>query len=397
LKSYAYKEKESKSQPAAVSVAKNQTGAFFPTRNAESTQLQRFQNIADNSPQNQEVAQLQEKVISNNSDQPIQRFKHKETGKSMPINWDNAEEIDLMNLYNMVDSGEYEFEGNEEQQFMQKMQELGMSFDKKDDDMFSEFDGNQLDPNQQELFDHMDTTLSDKMQERKGKKLPGRSVQGDMLEWTTSTFTQDIDVNEIDANQYAMNIAGIDHLQDNSKFSFIQDKLHLSKHTANTDTYRKHYENRYKMSAKLLAEINKNGKKSQQIMQMFQDAISNNAWLHKDIFQKLVTTVNNHWKAYNKALNNPSSNTLPSLVDDETLIEQLGDSIAFTVPSDIWEALYELFENDTISKQEMNAYIRLDMSTSDFVKVFDLLSDYANPYNEKNVKEDDEDYKEENF
>ncbi|ELR73695.1 hypothetical protein C900_02099 [Fulvivirga imtechensis AK7] len=392
--------------PTGPEVAQMKKLQELAEHSSEVRQLKAARKLADDYSESMELAQLTKianlhptkhrasTVGNSQSAATVQLFKDKKSGQTSPIIWNNIREIDLMNIYNMVISGNYEFEDKEELEFYKKMDELGMSFDKKDDDKFSEFDGNQLDPNQQELFDYMNETLSNKVNQRDGKKLPGRTVQGDMLEWTTSTFTNDIDINEVNANEYAMNMAGIDHLQDNHKFSFIQDKLHLSPHTANTDTYRKHYENRHKMSAKLLAEIDKNGLKAQKIMSMFQDAISNNAWLHKDYLQKLVNIVDNHREEYKKALNSFTTNTLPSLVDDDNLIRELGDRIAFTVPSDIWEALYQLYEKGVVPKEEMYSYIRLDMSTSDFIKVFDLLSDYANPYNEQRTKDEDEDWSE---
>lgn len=328
------------------------------------------------------------------SSQPVtQLFFNPNTKEHITIPWDKLEEFDLLKIYNLTQSGEWKFENDEEAKFIKVMKMNSLDFESDIyDDEDADFDGNQLNPDQQELYEGMKIGLEQKVKERKGKKMPGRSVQGSMLEEVTSNHIQNLDMGEINANKYAMNIAGIDHLQDHPKFSFIQDKLHLSKETAHTETYRAHYKNRFEMAKKLLVDIDKKGKKSEQIMLMFEDAISQDAWMHKDIYQLLVNKVKEHWAEYEEALNSKSSTSLPSLVEDEQLIEDIGNHIAFSVPKDIWELLYNQYENGFITEDEMQAYIRLDLDTSEFIQVFEMLSDYTSPYNEHKVKDEDEDW-----
>lgn len=66
--------------------------------------------------------------------------------------------------------------------------------------------------------------------------------------------------------------------------------------------------------------------------------------------------------------------------------------ISFAIPKDIWEAIYNLYDKGKVNIHEMRPYIRLDLDTSEYIKVFEALSKYANPYNERNTKKDDEDY-----
>jgi hypothetical protein len=244
-----------------------------------------------------------------------------------------------------------------------------------------------------DIYDTMEPTFKASVDGRDGRKLPGKKVQGDFLEHYFTTHARDTDQGERDANQFAMNIPGIDHMVDNGKHPFVQDKMHLSVHTAKIETYRAHYANRYKMAQNLLKGMAEEGKRGTNIRAMFESVVSDDAWIHKDAVQSILNAVNKHREEYSKALESSKANSLPDITDDDALIRQVGDYISFAVPSDIWEQMYLAKESGIVSDAELSAYIRLDVATSEFQQLYGMLSHVAAPWNEKKPKEEDDEYR----
>lgn len=245
----------------------------------------------------------------------------------------------------------------------------------------------------QEIYDSMEPMFKASVDGRDGRKLPGKKVQGDFLEHYVTTHTRDTDRGERDANLFAMNIPGIDHMVDSGTHPFVQDKMHLSVHTAKIETYRAHYANRYKMAQNLLKGMAEEGKRGTNIRAMFESVVADNAWIHKDAVQSVLNTVNQHREELRKAIESSKANSLPDITEDDALIRQVGDCIAFAVPSDIWEKMYTAKENGIVSDAELAAYIRLDVATSEFQQLYGMLSHVAAPWNEKKPKEEDDEFK----
>ncbi len=249
-----------------------------------------------------------------------------------------------------------------------------------------------VNPIVQELYDTVEPKFK-QVVENKGRKVAGKKAQGDFLEQYVTTHARDMDTAERDANQFYMNIPGIDHMLDNSSHPFVQDKMHLSAHTAKIETYRAHYTNRFKMAKNLLTAMVEEGKRGTSIRSMFESVVSDNTWLHKNVVQSVLSAVNRYRSAYQKALNDDKATSLPDIGEDDGLIQQVGNQIAFAVPSDIWEQLHQASERGIIDRTEMRAYIRLDLDTADFRQLFDLLSHVASPWNERKPKEEDDEYR----
>lgn len=308
-----------------------------------------------------------------------QRMKIKQSGEEVSVDDSRVYELTAAKWLEAIENGLVEASAEE----IQVLQEMHASLQ---DDTDSEFDPtDMLNPDQQELLDQMRPQFEARVAERKGKKLPGKMVQGDLLEHYTSTQSRDMDVEEMDANSYHKNIPGIDHLRDQSTHLFVQDKMHLSTHTAKIETYRGHYKRRGKMGANLVKAMAADGKRGTNIRSLFEDAINSGSWVHKGALQTI----------YNKVMEYRKNDEISEIKDDDELIELAASNIAFSVPSDIWEALYQGYLNGNVPEEEMRSYIRLDMNTAEFIQVMALLEDVAAPWNERNPNEDEEEYKEE--
>lgn len=98
-------------------------------------------------------------------------------------------------------------------------------------------------------------------------------------------------------------------------------------------------------------------------------------------------------RIYRKAIESSKANSLPDITEDDVLIKQVGECIAFAVPSDIWEKMYTAKENGIVSDAELAAYIRLDVATNEFQELYSKLNHVAAPWNEKKPKEEDDEYK----
>ncbi|ARU60750.1 hypothetical protein CBW65_06345 [Tumebacillus avium] len=307
-----------------------------------------------------------------------QRMKIKQSGEEVSVDDSRVYELTAAAWLDAIGKGLVEAT-QEEIKTLQKMQ--GML----EDDTGSDFDPtDMLNPDQQELLDQMRPQFEARVAERDGKKLPGKMVQGDLLEHYTSTQSRDMEVEEMDANSYHKNIPGIDHLRDQSTHLFVQDKMHLSVHTAKIETYRGHYKRRGKMGANLVKAMAQDGKRGTNIRSLFEDAINSGSWVHKGALQTI----------YNKVMEYRKNDEISEIKDDDELIELAANNIAFSVPSDIWEALYQQYLNGNVPQEEMRSYIRLDMNTAEFIQVMALLEDIAAPWNERNQKEEDDEYKE---
>ncbi len=329
------------------------------------------------------------------SDPVIQRVLD-ETGEALPIDWDTLSPLMAMNVMNQITNGGWIAEEGDLARLnaiieggpsTETKMEIEEGSDEEDEDFVPG-----LNPDQEELFASIEPGFVEKMNARKGRKLPGKMVQGGMLEHYVSTFSGDMGIEEMDANRFSMNIPGIDHMVDSSTHPFIQDKMHLSEHTARTETYRAHYANRHRMAENLLKSMATAGKKGADIRSMFESALTVDTWLHKSVIQRISDAVKAHMRAYEEALDSEVAVELPNILDDEELVALVGNCIAFAVPADIWEALYQGYENGEIPGEEMGAYQRLDLDTGEFMQVFAMLNHVAAPYNERKPKEGDEDY-----
>jgi hypothetical protein len=118
--------------------------------------------------------------------------------------------------------------------------------------------------------------------EEKKKKFPGKSAQGNMLEHNVSSFSNDMNIQEVDGNAAAKNIPGIDHFVDTPSHLFVQDKLHLSEHTAKPETYRKRYQNRSKMAKNFLESMAKDGTKGEKMRKTMKSITDNPNWSNKE-------------------------------------------------------------------------------------------------------------------
>lgn len=353
---------------------------------------------------------LQQQVGNHTLSRTIQALRTVH-GDDIPVYWDGLTAHEAQLIAQRVAQGIYILEGVEAQLLKAALSRAGVPSpppvgnphewdedylklrrgEELDDesDMDEDYDPATLSPDQDELFDTMEPGLIKKFAERENRKMPGKGVQGTMLEEFVTLQSSMMSINNLDANHFAMNIPGIDHVVDNPHQPFVQDKLHLSASTANPKTYLDHYINRLNMAKKLLEALEKGGATSKKIMSMFASALSHAAWINKTLISELINTVNTHRKDYERALNDDST-SLPSLSEDEDLVGKIGNAIAFSVPSDIWESLYQLFQAGTIPSEQMNAYIRMDMSTSDFIQVFELFNAYANPVNETTKPKDED-------
>lgn len=251
------------------------------------------------------------------------------------------------------------------------------------------FDGeNMLNPDQQELYDKFYPMYKARMEEKE-RKYPGRLAQGSMLEFNFSNFSNDMGINEVDGNAASKNMPGIDHFVDRPSHLFVQDKLHLSEHTANTKTYRKHYENRATMAKKFLGSMAKDGKTGDKMRSTMESIANDPKWENKDSVNSIYDGVKKHRQEYRKALKSQKANTLPNIRDEKKLVDRVKNNIAFSVPSDIWEQLHE---DKSIPPEEMRSYLRLDLSTEDFKQVFDRMNDVITPWNEKGIDPGDAAY-----
>ncbi|ASS73704.1 hypothetical protein CIG75_01070 [Tumebacillus algifaecis] len=336
-----------------------------------------MQQLVGNKRTSQMLYSLVQAKQSRTSQPVAQRMKIVESGEEVGLDDSRVYELTAAAWLQAINTGQVrasEYEIN----VLRQLHEASQLDTDSDSDMEEE-----LNPDQRELLDQMRPVFESQVRKRQGKKLPGKKVQGDLLEHHTSVFSNDLDVQEMNANSYAMNIPGIDHLQDKSSHLFVQDKMHLSQHTAKIETYRAHYKNRGQMAEKLVIAMAKNGKRGTNIRQLFQDAIDNESWVHKAALEKILGVINGY----------RDDDEISEVKYDDELIELVANNIAFTVPSDIWEAIYEQYTLGRVSASEMSAYIRLDMNTAEFVKVFELLKHVAAPWSEKSTKWEDKDYK----
>ncbi|MCR2805625.1 hypothetical protein [Paenibacillus soyae] len=299
---------------------------------------------------------------------------------------DEISEIDSDSEEEEESSSEDEMEAmNVEEWYEQDISSQGTS----DDEEFKPG----VNPIVQELYSAMEPKFKQSVEDRGGKKLPGKKVQGDFLEQYVTSHSRDMDTRERDANQFAMNIPGIDHMMDSSSHPFVQDKMHLSAHTAKIETYRAHYAKRFDMAKKLLKSMAEEGKRGTSIRGMFESVVSDDAWIHKNAVEPILSEVNKHRELYKKALTDDTADSLPDILDNDGLIQQVGNCIAFAVPSDIWEQLYAASERGEVLPAELRSYIRLDLDTGEFRQLYDMLSHVAAPWNERKPKQEDDEYK----
>jgi hypothetical protein len=145
---------------------------------------------------------------------------------------------------------------------------------------------------------------------------------------------------------------------------------------------------------KALGETTK--KRGQNLLLMLSDALAKDTWINKGVLQTIVNRVNRHVKDvedFEESLDNGTDvGDMPMLQDDDDLVRTIADALAFSVPRDIWELLYQSFSAGDIPKKEMSAYIRLDMSTDEFAQVLKFFDAFVAPYNEKTPKHDDDEY-----
>lgn len=334
---------------------------------------------------NQMVTQMIK--ASTQKQKPVIQRATDDEGKEIHIPWDLLEENPqlLKDLTAKVKTGEYILSESE----MERLDDL------LDEDYVPGFT-----PDQEELIDSMKPGLEEKVRERK-RKFPGRKVQGDMLEQNASVFLNDTGVSELNTNNFLMNCPGIDHIQDSPTFPFVQDKMHLAESSANYKTYRTHYAKRKTMAKKLIGTMSGETKDSEAIKKMYKTVIENPDWSNsKDFLQSILDKVDEHKKAYQKMLDGETEIEVGNLIDDEDLVKEIASKIGFSVPSDIYEQLYSIYsagqkdnKKETISPEEMSSFIRLDMSTLEFMEVFKEFDEYASPYNEKKPKEEEEEFK----
>jgi hypothetical protein len=263
-----------------------------------------------------------------------------------------------------------------------------------------------LNEDQEELRAHFGTKIPAWHQQKVAKlpqkrraeyRLPGKSVQGDALEFSTSSFLGMRDISQVNSNEYFMNSPGIDHLQDDPRFLFVQDKLHLSPHTATIQSYRDHYKNRWGMAQKLVKALGETTtKRGSDLFRMLGDALAKDTWVNKHVLQTIVTRIHQHIQDVNEfeaALERDEDpDEVSPLTEDDALIATIANALAFSVPRDMWELLYQAFAAGQIPQQEMHAYIRLDLSTGEFTQVLKLFDTYVAPANEKKRKSEDSDY-----
>jgi hypothetical protein len=356
----------------------------------------------------------------------VQRMIEKTNGQQVPIDWDHIAEDELQIVLNHVHDGNYELEAgdqerlrgvisrhaqvNSETQTNREEEEKEASSEDEEhlvDDEYMDFihhtideneETEQEDPNydfekefspeQQEIYDKFHPMYEARMEE-KGKRFPGKSAQGNMLEHNFSAFSSNMGFKEIDGNAAAKNIPGIDHFVDMPSYLFVQDKLHLSAHTAKPETYRKHYKNRPKMAKNFLKSMASDGKRGESLRTTMKSIVDNPDWTHKESAASIHGGVEKHRKEYKEAVDDDEAQTLPSIEDNKELVDQITSNIAFSIPSDMWE---KLKADETISKEEMSAYLRLDLSTSDFKKILDRMQDVVAPWNEVGANSDDEAY-----
>lgn len=269
---------------------------------------------------NQHLKKLTLKNQLSTSKETIQRIIDTKTGEEVPVNWDNIteEEFNLIkhnmneNIWKLDDNDlnqlrttfsrlEYEKNKNnpinpdtwfnqlhtiEQESTKMNIEEDHTNTDEDNED--SDFEADEFDPNQQEIYDDLYTKYQAKVKE-KNKKLPGRSVQGDLLEKFSSIYFADMGINEINANTYMKNIPGIDHIRDDDQFPFTQDKLHMGDTGNMVQVYRAHYADRKNMATKFMkasVERTKNGTLAQsaiKIENMLNDILKNKNWQNKCI------------------------------------------------------------------------------------------------------------------
>ena len=205
-------------------------------------------------------------------------------------------------------------------------------------------------------------------------------------------------INEINANTYMKNIPGIDHIRDDDQFPFTQDKLHMGDTGNMVQVYRAHYADRKNMATKFMkasVERTKNGTLAQsaiKIENMLNDILKNKNWQNKNVFQNIKDEITQFNQDYDDALDSESD--FPSIDNLEDIIDIIADGIGFSVPADVWEAIYLLKEasslspHEQISNEEMKAYIRIDMRIADFQTLFDNMSEVANPYHYRSTEKD---------
>lgn len=378
---------------------------------------------------NQHLKELTLKNQLSTSKETIQRIIDTKTGEEVPVNWDNIteEEFNLIkhnmneNIWKLDDNDlnqlrttvsrlEYEKNKNnpinpdtwfnqlhaiEQESTKMNIEEDHTNTDEDNED--SDFEADEFDPNQQEIYDDLYTKYQAKVKE-KNKKLPGRSVQGDLLEKFSSIYFEDMGITEINANTYMKNIPGIDHIRDDDQFPFTQDKLHMGDTGNMVQVYRAHYADRKNMATKFIkasVDRTKSGTLAQsaiKIENMLNDILKNKDWQNKNVFQNIKDEITQFNQDYDDALDSESD--FPSIDNLEDIIDIIADGIGFSVPADVWEAIYLLKEasnlstHEQISNEEMKAYIRIDMRIADFQTLFDNMSEVANPYHYRSTEKD---------
>lgn len=305
-------------------------------------------------------------------------------GTPYPVNWATLTPAQAHELWLEIGSGNLTPEGNE-------MQRLEAILEQEDADDSDYEDGMREDL--REAVDRLTPHFTQVLQDRNGKKLPGRKVQGDLLEefYSLGPIGSE-NSNEVNANEFLMNMGGIDHVRDHPTHPFVQDKMHLSESTAKPETYRDHYRNRFKMSEKFLRGYVSSGEKRRKTGEMMKRVSEDDTWENKSLIREITSAADEHRKSVEEALEDDNATEIPDIGNNEELIEKVGNAIGFSVPSDIWEQLHEMRESEEVEEEEMKAYIRLDPTTQEFRSAFDELNPFANPMSEKKAKKDDEEY-----
>ncbi|WEJ98730.1 MAG: DUF4157 domain-containing protein [Candidatus Sphingomonas phytovorans] len=206
-------------------------------------------------------------------------------------------------------------------------------------------------------------------EEREVREWPERSFQGTMGEYYASQAmtSQGLQPTPLNAGFFKNNFAGGDHLfSGGSRSGFMeQTKLHLSDHTASTNTYLGHVEKAPIYAVKAIKDFYKK----------------------RDVLDKLSKqppfSADKKFRDFVKALGELDGTSEDEIFDSKAH-KLLVEGTRFSVPSDIY---------DQIPAKAQHNFIRMDRSVRELT---DLKNDFAEefvPSKKRNTDEDDEDFK----
>jgi hypothetical protein len=264
--------------------------------------------------------------------------------------------------------------------------------DETSDEDEDETSDEELTSSQKELVDYMNDDKTRELEHVKpGKKWPQKKMIGQIGEYETQQALKKQGHEVIDANQaLGYNVPGIDIINSGPKI-FNQSKLHISKSTANKQTYKGHLVRKSEYSHKFVKSLavgTAGGKKKRKALHELSFSPKKRAKLAVGL-QPLSKKVEAHRKDYEDALNDDNALLLPEIDEDDDVVKYVSDNMGFHVPSDIHD---DLMKDSDLSSEDKKSFHKLPHDTKWYRKVAKEIPHTVPRTSAQKKKDEDEDY-----